>query len=97
MQLWHSGRTIHSSLLDGRQPVSSSAVRMTDPVRGKYLDALGRREAEVPRELSEAEVKIIVEQFINAAQNAVCKAGFDGVEIHGVNCKQIVTPSLKYV
>jgi NADPH2 dehydrogenase len=36
-----------------------------------------------PRELTEAEIWQIIDDFTQAARNAVEKAGFDGVEIHG--------------
>lgn len=85
MQLWHAGRAIHSSLLGGKLPVSSSPVKMESPVRGKYLEAIGRRESDVPRELCPNEIAKIVEHFVTAAENAVLRAGFDGVEVHGVS------------
>ncbi|KAF8754630.1 oxidoreductase [Rhizoctonia solani] len=39
----------------------------------------------VPRELSEDEIKQYIEQYVQAAKNAIHKAGFDGVEIHSAN------------
>lgn len=38
-----------------------------------------------PREMSTSEVKEHIQLFARAAANAVHKAGFDGVEIHGAN------------
>lgn len=38
-----------------------------------------------PRPLSVEEIKSYVEDFAQAAKNAVFEAGFDGVEIHGAN------------
>jgi 2,4-dienoyl-CoA reductase-like NADH-dependent reductase (Old Yellow Enzyme family) len=38
--------------------------------------------APVPRELSKDEIKRYVDTYVQAAKNAVLKAGFDGVEIH---------------
>jgi N-ethylmaleimide reductase len=38
-----------------------------------------------PRELSDDEVKEIVQEFVAAAKRAVHIAGFDGVEVHGAN------------
>lgn len=43
----------------------------------------GRSEA--PRPLTTEEIKEYVELYVTAAKNAVEKAGFDGVEIHGAN------------
>ena len=40
---------------------------------------------EVPRELTIEEIKEFVQIYVQAAKNAVFKAGFDGVEIHGAN------------
>jgi len=88
MQLWHAGRTLHSSLLDGALPVSSSPIKINEPVRGKYAAAQGLSEPEVPRELDENEIKAIVEQFATAAKNAVLGAGFDGVEVLGVSSEK---------
>jgi NADPH2 dehydrogenase len=38
-----------------------------------------------PRPLTEEEVKEYIELYTIAAKNAVEKAGFDGVEVHGAN------------
>ena len=40
---------------------------------------------EIPRELTIDEIKEIVQFYAEAAKNAVFKADFDGVEIHGAN------------
>ena len=37
-----------------------------------------------PRALELSEIPLVIEQFRNAARNAL-NAGFDGVEIHGAN------------
>ncbi|KAF8663699.1 hypothetical protein AX16_000874 [Volvariella volvacea WC 439] len=39
----------------------------------------------VPRPLTTAEIRDYVQLFAEAARNAVDKAGFDGVEVHGAN------------
>ncbi|KAJ3853253.1 hypothetical protein EV368DRAFT_73570 [Lentinula lateritia] len=50
------------------------------------LWALGREGPEIkPRPLSKDEIKEYVKFYATAAHNAVHKAGFDGVEIHGAN------------
>ncbi|KAF8061856.1 hypothetical protein FPV67DRAFT_299692 [Lyophyllum atratum] len=46
---------------------------------------LSSRPTDVPRELSVNEIHAYVQWFGQAAKNAVDKAGFDGVEIHGAN------------
>ena len=37
----------------------------------------------VPRELTIPEIEEYAKLFAQAAENAVVKAGFDGVEVHG--------------
>ena len=78
LQLWHSGRVAHSSLLDGAKPVAPSEIAAI----GQLHTPLGKVELETPRALSIAEIKEIVQQFGQGAMNAQ-KAGFDGVELHG--------------
>lgn len=39
----------------------------------------------VPRELTASEIEEYVQMYAQAAFNAVDRAGFDGVEIHGAN------------
>lgn len=77
-QLWHVGRATSSKLLpNNATPVSASAVA----IQGKNM--LGE-DYEVPRELSVEEIKQTVQDYAQAAKNAI-EAGFDGVEIHGAN------------
>jgi N-ethylmaleimide reductase len=80
LQLWHMGRIVHPSFLDGAQPVSSSATRapgQTHTYDGKqdYVEARPLRLDEIPRLLADYE---------HAAKNAMA-AGFDGVQIHAAN------------
>ena len=86
-QLWHVGRMSHPSIqTDGRAPVSASSKQ---PANSK---AFGYNEQGVPdmvdppapRQLTTEEVARVVNDFAQAAQNAI-DAGFDGVEIHGAN------------
>lgn len=78
VQLWHSGRISHPSLLGGELPVAPSAIAAT----GTLHTPEGKRPLETPRALETHEIPEIVEQFRQAAENAVA-AGFDGVELHG--------------
>jgi len=80
LQLWHVGRMSDPIYLNGKKPVSSSAVRPAGHV------SLLRPEKgfEEPRALSVSEIKCVVEQYKRGAENAMT-AGFDGVEIHGAN------------
>lgn len=80
-QLWHVGRISHPSLQpEGSLPVAPSAIRP----QGQAFTLEGLVPFETPRALEIDEIKIIVEQYAIAAQNAM-EAGFDGVEIHAAN------------
>ncbi|MFJ8513262.1 NADH-dependent flavin oxidoreductase [Lysinibacillus xylanilyticus] len=72
LQLFHAGRMTDSKVLRGVQPVSASAI------------AAERPDAETPRELTEDEIYLLIEDFKKATERAI-KAGFDGVELHGAN------------
>ena len=78
LQLWHSGRVAHPSLLGGELPVAPSAIAAT----GTLHTPVGKVELEQPRALETEEISEIVVQFRQGAENAL-KAGFDGVELHG--------------
>ena len=80
MQLWHVGRISHSMFLDGRQPVSASAVAAA----GDVSLVRPKQPYETPRALTTEEVKEVVEAYRLGAENAK-RAGFDGVELHGAN------------
>lgn len=85
-QLWHVGRLSHSSLLGGVAPLSSSAIQ-AEGVR-VFIEGEGGMpgfaQASMPRALETQEIAGIVEQYAQAARNAMA-AGFDGVELHGAN------------
>ena len=79
-QIWHVGRITHPDLTGGAHPVAPSAIR---PHVVAYTHN-GKVEVPVPHALTAAEIKGVVQQFRQAAANAM-RAGFDGVEIHGAN------------
>lgn len=91
-QLWHVGRISHTSLQpNGQAPVSSSPL-VAEGVK-VFIDPEGKGpeggtgdmiQHSTPRALTIPEIKEIVEQYRQAAQNAI-DAGFDGVEIHAAN------------
>ncbi len=86
-QLWHVGRVSHPSIQDdGKLPVSPSSQRAKDSAAYGYNEKgePDRVEPPAPRQLHTDEVERIVEDFAQAAENAI-QAGFDGVEIHGAN------------
>ncbi|KAL1690563.1 hypothetical protein GGG16DRAFT_55289 [Schizophyllum commune] len=76
MQIWAIGRAALVSELKEENPaydyVSSSDVKLSG-------------HDETPRPLTVPEIKEYVRWFADAARNAVERAGFDGVEIHGAH------------
>jgi N-ethylmaleimide reductase len=86
VQLWHVGRVSHVDLQPGGQkPVAPSAIAAKTKT---YLiqDGVGKFvETSEPRALDATELPGIVQDYRNAARNAVTVAGFDGVEVHGAN------------
>lgn len=68
-QLYQAGRYTHSSMIDGRKPISASAIR------SKFT-------GETPRALEPGEISGILGNFSGAALRAQ-RAGFDAVEILG--------------
>uniref|UniRef100_UPI00406C3DD9 alkene reductase n=1 Tax=Pseudomonas sp. F3-2 TaxID=3141539 RepID=UPI00406C3DD9 len=86
-QLWHVGRVSHTSIQeDGKAPVSSTNKPAQGAIAFGYTDdgEPGFVPTSVPRALATDEVGRVVEDFAQAAENAIA-AGFDGVEIHGAN------------
>uniref|UniRef100_A0A2P2J2C2 Uncharacterized protein MANES_05G124200 n=1 Tax=Rhizophora mucronata TaxID=61149 RepID=A0A2P2J2C2_RHIMU len=81
-QLWHAGRASNY----GFQPNGWPPISCTDkPIAAKvHIDGTVAAEFPPPRQLRTDEIPQIVNDFRNAARNAV-EAGFDGVEIHGAN------------
>jgi N-ethylmaleimide reductase len=77
LQLWHAGRVAHPDNIGGQQPVAPSALK----AEGKAFTAGGFKEYVMPRELSLSEIKNIIEEYRQAAEQAKL-AGFDGVELH---------------
>ncbi|WP_434675834.1 alkene reductase [Pseudomonas sp. D3-10] len=86
-QLWHVGRVSHNALQpDNAAPIAPSPIQAqkakafieTGPGTGTLV------EPSMPRELSVAEIKTLVELYAQAARNAL-SAGFDGIEIHSAN------------
>lgn len=85
-QLWHVGRLSHTSLLGGRSPVSSTAIP-AEGVKVFVAESDGKPgfvQASKPRALEVEEIHAIVDEFRQAARNAMA-AGFDGVELHAAN------------
>lgn len=87
LQLWHVGRISHRSLQhDGQSPVSSVAVKANNATcyARNENGQPGPVPVSEPRPLSTSEIKDVVQDYVQAAKNAL-RAGFDGVEIHAAN------------
>lgn len=77
LQLAHCGRISHASLLPGGMlPLAPSAIKPSGLVR----TGDGMKAYETPHALSLPEIAGIIDQYRDAARNAL-EAGFDGVEI----------------
>ncbi|KAI5886274.1 FMN-linked oxidoreductase [Schizophyllum commune H4-8] len=76
LQLWALGRAAVAAELKAEDPsfdyVAPSPIKLTG-------------HDETPRALTMPEIKQYVQWYATAAHNAVKRAGFDGVEIHGAN------------
>ena len=86
-QLWHVGRASHASLQPGGQAPLSATGQASGKIMTFALDAEGQPgfvPATPPRAMSTAEVQQTVQDFAQAAANAI-EAGFDGIEIHSAN------------
>ncbi|GAB2291891.1 12-oxophytodienoate reductase 3 [Dionaea muscipula] len=81
-QLWHVGRASHTVYQPGgAAPIGPS----TKPISSRWKAQMPDDSFEdysVPRALETSEVPGVIEDFPQAAVNAI-KAGFDGIEIHG--------------
>ncbi len=83
MQLWHVGRSSHSSYQpEGRLPVGPSAIAISNQTA--FTPEWKEVPYEIPRALELHEIPEIIEAYRQAARNALL-AGFDGVEVHGAN------------
>lgn len=80
LQLMHAGRIAHGDNKDGLETVAPSAV--TAP--GEIFTPTGLQPHAEPRALETEELPALVQEFVQAARNAV-DAGLDGVEVHSAN------------
>ena len=81
LQLWHLGRSSHSSFHNGQLPVAPSAIKLNGD---SIHTPTGKQPYEVPRALETAEIPRVVEDYRRAAERAKT-AGFDGIEVHSAN------------
>jgi N-ethylmaleimide reductase len=86
LQLWHVGRMSHPDFHGGELPVAPSAEAFDGQIwKVDAATGLGEMvDSPTPRALTKSEIQDVVEDYRNAARNAI-NAGFDGVEIHGAN------------
>ncbi|MCX2743944.1 alkene reductase [Mangrovivirga sp. M17] len=80
LQLWHVGRISHPDFHNGDLPLAPSAINPNE----KSYTPEGFKETVTPKEMTIDDIKTTIEDFKNAAVNAI-NAGFDGVEIHASN------------
>ena len=81
VQIWHMGRAALPVYTGEEQPVSASPIAAEGAIPGPDGTPI---EFPTPRELTKDEIAAIVQEFAQAARNAV-EAGLDGVEIHAAN------------
>ncbi|KAI9476144.1 MAG: hypothetical protein EXX96DRAFT_575931 [Benjaminiella poitrasii] len=80
LQLWHVGRAGSKKF----NPNNEQVVSASDIPIKNAVNYAGGYEYEQPRALEIDEIKSIVQDYRQAALNAI-EAGFDGVEIHSAN------------
>ena len=93
MQLMHCGRVAHPlNFPAGARLLAPSAIAASGEM---YTDQEGMQPQPVPHAMTEADIKSTIEEFVQAAKNAMA-AGFDGVELHGANgylLEQFIRPT----
>ena len=93
LQLMHTGRIGHpNNLPAGARVLGPSAVVAAGEM---YTDAEGPKAHPAPQEMTEADIKAAIREYVQAAKNART-AGFDGVELHGANgylLEQFIRPT----
>lgn len=82
IQLMHCGRIGHPlNLPEGAQLLAPSALAASGEM---YTDAEGMKAHPVPHAMTDADVALAIEEFVESSRNAM-QANFDGVELHGAN------------
>ena len=79
-QLWHMGRIVHPSFLDGAQPLSASST--TAPGQAHTYD--GKQDYTEARPATLDDIARVLDDYSVATRNAI-RAGFDGVQLHAAN------------
>ena len=79
-QLWHMGRIVHPSFLNGAAPLSSVAT----PAPGQAHTYDGKQDYTTPRAATKDDIARVLDDYERATRNAIA-AGFDGVQLHAAN------------
>ncbi len=91
LQVMHVGRVAHADNKAGAETIAPSAIAAP----GEMFTLGGMLPMALPREVRTEEIPGLVEEFAQAARNAV-EAGLDGIEVHGANgylVHQFLAPS----
>ena len=93
VQLMHCGRISHPlNLPQGGRVLAPSAIAAAGEM---WTDSKQMQPLPVPQVFTEADLKLALEEYVQAARNAVA-AGFDGVELHAANgylLEQFIRPN----
>ncbi|CAN5672126.1 alkene reductase [soil metagenome] len=82
VQLMHTGRVSHSANLPKDAKIlAPSPIGISGQM---WTDSEGQQNYPVPAEMTEADIKSAIQEYIKSCELAVA-AGFDGIELHGAN------------
>jgi N-ethylmaleimide reductase len=82
VQVMHCGRISHQlNMAPGTRILAPSAIAAAGEM---YTDSEGMKPLPVPVAMTDADLKLSLEEYQQAARNALA-AGFDGVEVHAAN------------
>ena len=83
LQLMHCGRiAAMENVPDGGEVLAPSAVKAAGEM---YTDDKGNVEHVEPRAMTKEDIEKAQNEYVNAAELAIERAGFDGVELHSAN------------
>jgi len=85
LQLWALGRTASPEQLKREDPSFEYVSAGSVPLPTSIDDDDDETPPPTPRALTKAEIGEYVQLYATAARDAVERAGFDGVEVHGAN------------
>lgn len=83
LQIMHTGRVGHQDNLPANAVIlAPSAIAVEGQI---YTDKAGMQNYPVPQEMTDAEIKAAIQEYVSAAKHAIEVSGFDGVELHAAN------------